>query len=567
MRFKAWYLAGLAALLATNALQVAIPAFLENALSAADPANHAGDQLTTWSFAIFGAALGVIVVRTASRMLIFVPGREAEYLIKNDYFRHLLRLQPPFYRRHKLGDLMSRGTNDIQFIRVLIGFAGLQILNVAFALPLNLYMMLQISWELTLGCIVPLGLSLVVMRYGVLAMMSRMKAAQEELAGISDEILESYNGVRVVQSYGAEAAMTARFEDRNGRYVRLLVSITFIRSFMLPIVRVVGNLGILILLYYGGKRVANGDMHYGAVAAFSQYVANIVTNLTLLGFAINIIQRGQISLERVLEVLQSPTELPSVKASLPEGPLAIEVRDLTFTYPVSGESPSLEAVNLSVGAGDTLGIFGATGSGKSTLIRLLTRLETPPPGAVYLGGGDVRDVDLSELRQAVAIVPQSPYLFSRTLRENVAISSREAPDDEQVMAAVTRAQLANDLSALSDGLETMVGERGVTLSGGQRQRAALARAFYRDSRVLILDDTLSAVDQDTEQRLIQAIYQQAQGRTTVLISHRVSALAHADTIVVLDKGRVLQSGSHDELLARGGPYADAWDAQQEDQNE
>ncbi len=557
LRYKAWYLWGLVALLATNGLSVAIPAYLESALSSVDPVTGDG-RVDYWVALIFGAAVGVMIVRTASRLLIFVPGREAEAALRQDYFEHLMRLQAPFYRRMQLGDLLSRGSNDIQFVRVLIGFAGLQILNLMFSLPLNLFMMGRISVSLTLMCVVPMLVSLAVMRYGVRKMMVYMKAAQEELSELSGEILESYNGVRVVQSYGAQAAMAERFDSRNQRYVDNLVQVAFVRSFLLPFVRVLGNLAILILLYFGGRMVARETLHFGAVSAFAVYVTNIVWTLMALGWVINVIQRGQISLERILAVLETAPDLPEETATLPDGPLSIELDGLSYTYGGDDPEPTLRDVSVTVPAGTTLGIFGATGSGKTTLLRLLSRLETPPPGTVKLGGRDVNDVSLKALREAVVVVSQRPYLFSRTLRENVAFADLSEPSDERVHAAVSAAALASDIDALPKGLETVVGERGVTLSGGQRQRAALARAFYRPSRVLLLDDTLSAVDTDTEQRLIRAIYDGNEDRTTVIVSHRISALKHAERIVVLDEGTVIQTGTHDELLAQGGSYADAW---------
>jgi ATP-binding cassette subfamily B protein len=498
-------------------------------------------------------------VRTASRLLIFIPGREAEYLLKNDYFHHLMGKQPPFFRRIDPGDLMSRGSNDIQFIRVLVGYAGLQILNIGFALPLNLTMMFDLSASLTFGCVVPLLGAGWIMRYAVRRMMTRYKSAQEELAALSDEILESYNGIRVIHAYGAQAAFLARFDERNDRYIDTNLELAFLRAWLMPAITVVGNLAILTLLYWGGTMVVEGSLHFSAVAAFAVYVGNLVAAMYSLGWVVNVIQRGGISLQRVLDVLDDPPLLPPVTCELPDGDLGIEVTHLDFSYPGSDRGPVLQDVSFSVKPGSTLGIFGTTGSGKSTLLRLLTRLETPPPGTIAVGGVDIHEVDPRRLRARISMVPQTPYLFGRSIADNIAMGATDAGlTDEQVYTLARQACLVDDLEALPKGLDTMVGERGLTLSGGQRQRTALARAFARHSRILILDDTLSAVDQDTEQRLIRSIYEGASGRTTVLVSHRVSALQHADHILVFHAGRILQRGTHAELIAQGGMYANAW---------
>jgi ATP-binding cassette subfamily B multidrug efflux pump len=384
-------------------------------------------------------------------------------------------------------------------------------------------------------------------------------ASQEELAALSDQILESYHGVRVVQDYDAADAVTKRFDRRNNRYRDLQLSIARVRAFLLPIVVVVGNMSILVLLYWGGRMVADSSLHFGAVSAFTVYVANIVMSLTTLGWVVNVIQRGTISLRRILDVLDVEPGLPPVSDELPDGPLDINVSGLGFSYPDSGRAAVLDDVSFSVSAGDSVGIFGSTGSGKTTLLRLMTRLETPPPGTVKIGGVDVRDVDIMQLRAAMSVVPQHAYLFSRSIKDNIFLGdSASENDEEKMIEAVADAALIDDLEVLRDGIDTVVGERGVTLSGGQRQRTSLARAFYRDARILILDDTLSAVDHDTEMRLIGVIFERSAGQTAVIVSHRVSVLRHTDHILVLDEGAVVESGTHDTLLAQGGVYASEW---------
>ncbi len=560
LRYKWWYLAGIAALLVTNLITVAIPYFLQKALESVDPVTGDG-QIERWIAWMMGLALGLVVVRTASRILVFYPGRESETVFRTDYFRRLLSYQAPFFREVTTGDLMSRGTNDIQYVRALAGYAALQVFNVALALPLNLWMMVRISGSLTLGCIIPLALAGLVMRKGVLAMLSHVRVMQEELSALSGEVLESYHGVRVIQDYGAQEVVLGRFDLRNDRYVSHQCKIVFIRAFLLPVVFVVGNLGILILLYWGGKQVATGELHFGAVSAFAVYVANIVAALVSLGWVLSVIQRGAVSLRRVLSIFEHSLPTTEGCTSLPEGGLDLAVSHLHFQYPGSDREAVLTDVSFTLPAGQTLGIYGPTGSGKTTLLRLLTRLEVPPPNTIRWGGVDVCNVTLDDLRERMAMVPQIAYLFSQTLRQNIGFGSpKSAIDGERVKEVIGQACLDQEVALFDDGLDTVVGERGVILSGGQRQRATLARALYRRAPILILDDTLAAVDHDTESRLIQTMLNDRNERTTLIVSHRVSVLSRADHILVLDGGRIVQQGTHRELMEEGGLYTQAWQA-------
>jgi len=558
--YKWWYIAGVAALLVTNLFTVAIPYFLQKALESVDPVTGDG-QIERWIAWMMGLALGLVVVRTASRILVFYPGRESETVFRTDYFRRLLSHQAPFFRDVSTGDLMSRGTNDIQYVRALAGYAALQVFNLAIALPLNLWMMVRISGSLTLGCIIPLALAGLVMRKGVLSMLQYVRVMQEELSALSGEVLESYHGVRVVQDYGAQEVLLGRFDLRNDRYVSHQCKIVFIRAFLLPVVYVVGNLGILILLYWGGKQVALGELHFSAVSAFAVYVANIVAALVSLGWVLSVIQRGAVSLRRVLSIFEHPLPPTEGRITLPEGGLDLAVSHLHFQYSGSDREGVLTDVSFKLAAGKTLGIYGPTGSGKTTLLRLLTRLEMPPPNTIRWGGVDVCNVTLDDLRERMAVVPQTAYLFSRTLRQNIGFGvPRSAIDDERVEEVIGQACLTQEVALFDDGLETLVGERGVILSGGQRQRATLARALYRRAPILILDDTLAAVDHDTESRLIKTMLDSNNEATTLIVSHRVSVLSRADHILVLDMGRIVQQGTHRQLMEEGGLYTQAWQA-------
>jgi ATP-binding cassette subfamily B multidrug efflux pump len=511
----------------------------------------------------------VMVVRTLSRVLFFNPGRDIEYRLGIDIFGHLLHLQRPFYMRHKVGELASLATNDTTAVRLLVGFAGLQVCNVAVAIPLHLWQMWSTDPVLTLWCLAPVGLGSLYMRWTVVRFFGMIRESMVLLARLSDRVLESYTGIGTVRAHAVEAAALERFEERNGEYLRLQLRITSLRSFGMPILGVAGMVATAIVLWVGGQRVIDGELPVGSLATFTALLASLVGILMALAWVLAAVGRGIVSLRRIEDVLREPPGLPEVDdpATIVDPP-RIELRDLTFTYPDDDE-PALQDVSVTVEPGHTLGIFGKTGSGKTTLVNLLARVHTPPPGTVLLDGHDATRLDVHTLRESMAVVPQSPFLFSTTLRENVRLSaanpwgdrSEAADDDPRLREVLEAACLEEDVRLLPEGLLTVVGERGVMLSGGQRQRAALARALYRARPMLLLDDVLSAVDQGTEARLVQAIRNLRGGAltehppTTVIVSHRTSVLEHADEILVLDHGRVIERGTHAELVARGGHYA------------
>ncbi len=557
------YLAGIVALGLTNGLSVLVPWLLAEALRRVDSRSGFEAGPLPWVLGLLLASIAIIFVRTASRVLIFNPGRVSEHALRLDFFGHVLAMPPRFFRRRPLGDLVSRASHDVQFVRVLVGFAGLQLVNIAFALPLNLARMLSISLELTLGCIVPLAAATLLAWLSIRRMLTHMRRSQEEMAALTDEILETYNGVRTVHAFGADGAMLARFDAKNRGYRDLLVRIAFLRSFLLPVVSVVGNLAILVLLYRGATLVAEKRLHFGDISAYAVYVGNIVGALTSFGWVVNVIQRGQVSLRRLFEILDESADEPEPKTTLPSGPLGLRVAHLSFRYPGEERPLALDDVSFALPAGHTLGVFGPNGSGKTTLLRLLLRLELPPANTVYVGDRDALEVPLADLRSVFAVAPQTAHLFSRSLGENVALGDPDrASEPQRLQDALTRACFYDEAMALERGLDTLVGERGVTLSGGQRQRTALARAFYRDARILVLDDVLSAVDHDTEQRLVSAISAARGRQTAIIVSHRISALRHADHVIVLDRGRIVEQGPPSELLHGSGPFAEAWNREE-----
>ncbi len=559
--FIGWYTLGILALLATNWINVLIPEQVRTVIDAV----HAGQSPPDWQGVLvfmFGLGIAVILTRTLSRVLFFNPGRTVEFRLKNDYLGHLLQMGPDFFQRLGVGELLSRGTNDMMSVRSIIGYAMLQLFNVTIALVMTLDRMIAIDATMTWTCLVPFTLGIVILRHGIRLLLVRYREAQKQLADLSNAIMESYSGAPVIQSFNAATSFEAQMQERNDAYVENHRKMAIIRSFHLPAVAVIGSACLAIVLVMGGERVLEGTLTLGDIAAYAAYIGIIVAALNSTGWVINSIQRGLVSLQRVYDVLDTPMDLPdtlegtdtSSDFSVPH----LRVVDASFRHPDAepGSPPALSGISFEAPPGSRIGIFGPTGSGKSTLLRLLTRLNPPVPGTVFLNDTDLVTLPDTTLRRLLTLVPQRAYLFSRTVRENIALDDLpEDIDDARVRDVVKTADLETDLRVLKDGLETLVGERGVTLSGGQRQRVALARALYHPRPLILLDDVLSAVDRTTEERLLANLGTHMTGSTTIVASHRISTIAESDLILVLDSGRIVERGTHLELLALDGIYA------------
>ncbi len=537
---------------------------------------RADDQeaVLTAALLIAGMGLAVIAVRTLSRALLFTPGRNIEYDLRNDILTHVMRLRRDALREHGAGDLVSRASNDITLVRALVGYGSLQVFNITMALVLGGKAMFDLSPVLTAACLAPVGLATLMATGAIRTLFPLTRTMQGQLAALSDFVLASLQGVSTVQAFGAEEAFGQRMDTHNRRYLSTVLRVATLASVVQPLLAFAAGLSLFLLLWVGAGQVEQGHVSVGDLVALSAFLLFLLPFLRSLGWLVAIVQRGRASLERIFEVLDLPAVSPTAagdEVPLAPGPLGFELRGLTHAWPTAPDSPTLVGLEARIEPGTMVGIYGRTGAGKSTLLDLLARLHDPPRGQVLVEDTqgrqvDLLDLDLAQLRARSSVVPQVPFLFTTTIARN--ISMERAACEPRVPNAARDAALGPDLVRLPEGLETVVGERGVTLSGGQRQRVALARGFCRDFDLLLLDDVLSAVDHDTEQRLVHAIRSRATGReehrpTVVVVSNRLGVLSHADKILVLEQGRLVDTGQHDELVERPGPYREAWLAQHE----
>lgn len=488
------------------------------------------------------------------RWVLIGASRLVEFDLRQDFFAHLQRLSLSFYGRHRTGDLMARASNDLNAVRDVIGPGLMYGMTTLTTVAVSLVLMLRIDPVLSAATLVPFPLMAVVVSRFAQEVHRRSVKVQDQYGVLSNAAQENIAGIRVVQGYCQEGAEGEHFARENRAYMdRSLDLIRFRALFQGSIAFLLGG-GSLLLLWIGGMRVIRGGATLGELVAFTAYLSQLTWPFIAVGWVISLVQRGEAAMQRVQRIREEVPEIQGGTATMPD-PVRGEVRfeGVSFRYGTGAEV--LHAIDLVIPAGTVLAITGRTGSGKSTLLNLIPRLYDPSAGRVCLDGIDVRELDLGNLRRAIGVVPQEPFLFSDSLSENIRFGRADAPTEE-VLRAARRAQLEDDLAAFQHGIETRVGERGVTLSGGQRQRTALARALLKDPPVLLLDDPLSSVDKSTEEVLLQTLREVAVGRTVIIVAHRVSTVRTADRIVVLDAGRIAETGTHDELISAGGLYAE-----------
>jgi ATP-binding cassette subfamily B protein len=557
LRCRREFLIGLLCVLLTTAIQLLPPWVLKFAVDDLTAA-VTREKLMRYAALILVIALTGACFRFLMRRILIGASRSIEYDIRNDFFARLQLLPLGFYQARRTGDLMSRATNDLNAVRMMIGPAVMYTSNTILVFVVAIAVMLSIDVHLTLIALVPLPAVSIAVHFFGRAIHRKFETIQAQLSDLSAVVQENLAGVRVVRAYTQEPHEIERFRATNEEYVRRNRTLIRLQGMFYPSMTFFLGLGGLLVLWMGGDAVIRRRITLGEFFAFNSYLAMLAWPMIAFGWVTNILQRGMASWKRMLEIMDA---VPSIGddhvtdiGRRVEITGAIEIRNLTFTYPGS-DRPVLSNVSLTIPAGSSAAFVGATGSGKTTLISLLPRLHEPPAGTVLIDGVDVREIPLAKLRGALGFVPQEPFLFSDTIAENIRYGQHQGSAAGALEHAAAVSRLDNDAASFQNGYDTVIGERGITLSGGQKQRTAIARAVHSDPRILVLDDALSAVDTSTEEEILAGLRTVMRQRTSIIVAHRVSTVRQAAQIFILDQGRIVERGTHDQLVLRDGQYA------------
>jgi ATP-binding cassette subfamily B protein len=577
LRYRWRVAAGLVALLLLNGISLIVPLVISEAIDlfARGERGYVRNALQ-----IAGLALAALGLRFLWRYYLVGTSRRIEQALRSKLYSHLLRMDASFYNRTKTGDLMAHATNDIDAVTRACGFGILTLIDPIILVPLALIIMFSIAPRVTLYAIIPLPFILLLMSGFGKIIHRRFQAVQQAFSLVMENVRENVAGIRVIKAFAQEEGTNRDFNQLNTELVNTNMHLVKIWGLFQPLLSLLGGISMAIVLLIGGRHVIGGDLSLGDFVALGQYVMILIWPMTALGWAVNLIQRGRASLQRINAILSTQPEI-----STPDDPKSfnssiIEFRNLSFSYKnekpdstskngqgkisrynQNGREIALHNIDLIIEEGMTLGIIGSIGAGKSTLVRLIARIWDPPPRTLFIGGTDVRELSLEEIRRKIGVVPQDPFLFSTTVKENIRFGRPDATMDA-IERAAQLSGIYDEINAFPQKFDTMVGERGISLSGGQKQRLAIARAIILDPQILIMDDSLSAVDAEKEEAILNNLQKILAAKTCIVIAHRVSTIAKSDKIIVIDQGRIVASGTHNTLVRADGLYRNLYRLQQ-----
>lgn len=518
--------------------------------------------LFKWIIILAVTAVSIYIIRYFWRIMIFGTAIKLSKLLRNRLYQHFTSMSPAFYHKYRIGDLMAHSTNDIQAIQQTAGTGVLTLVDsLATGGFVIITMAVTISWKLTLICLIPLPIMAILTSWYGTMLHRTFREAQAAFSSINDKTQESITGIKVIKTFGQEKEDIEDFREQSEDVVKKNIIVSKIDSLYDPTISIIVSISFFLAIAFGAKYILNGELTIGQLISFTSYLGLLIWPMLAFGWLFNIVERGRASYDRVSELLREPVEIMDHKNAidiLPSGDIQYKIEQFTYS---SGAGPALSDLYFTLNRGETLGIVGKTGSGKTTMLKLLIRELESKGGEILFGGKPLQAYKMQKLKEAIGYVPQDHFLFSATVAENIAFTD-PAASEKGITEAAKLACIHEDILQFTDGYKTIVGERGVSLSGGQRQRISIARALLMDPEVLVLDDSLSAVDAKTEEAILSALKENRQGKTTIITTHRLSATKHANLILVLDKGKIIERGTHEQLMAVGGWYKEMYVHQQ-----